>query len=125
MASAADTEDYLALHLGHLSGELDLRGVGELGVERGRGSFDQHLRPIVHLRRYRDKDGNISTSWLEMTPFPRNPCHLALQLRHLQSVLYLRRVGELGVEGDRGLSLPVFLVLFLRSDQTGSIKAGC
>lgn len=49
--------------------------------------------------------------------------YLTLQLRHLQSVLYLRRVGELRVKRDGGFSLPVFFVLFLRqtrSDQDPS-----
>lgn len=41
---------YLTLHLRHLSGKLDLCGVGELRVKRGGGSFNQHLRAIVHLR---------------------------------------------------------------------------
>lgn len=127
---------YLTLHLSHLSGELDLCGVGELRVKRGRSSFNQRLRPIVHLRRYRHKERNISPSWLEITDYAQDhishkacgSCaasldllrYLTLQLRHLQSALYFRSVGELGVEGDRGLSLPVFFVLFLRSDQTGS-----
>lgn len=46
---------YLALHLRHLSSQLDLRRVGQLGVERGRRPFNQQLGPIVHLQ---DGDGN-------------------------------------------------------------------
>lgn len=41
---------YLTLHLRHLSGELDLRGVGQLRVQGGRRSFNQPLRAIIQLR---------------------------------------------------------------------------
>lgn len=40
---------YLAVHLPHLSGKLDLSGVSELGVQRGRSSFGQSLRTVIHL----------------------------------------------------------------------------
>lgn len=40
---------YLTLHLSHLSGELDLSGFRQLGVEGGGGSSHQQLRTVIHL----------------------------------------------------------------------------
>lgn len=45
------TSTHLAVHLRHLSGKLDLRGVGQLGVQGGGGSFEQLVRAIIHLER--------------------------------------------------------------------------
>lgn len=123
---------YLALHLHHLSGKLDLCGVGELRVKRGGSSFN--LRAIPHLRALRDgQEGQAQqrhcSCHLEITdraqdhiPHKALLCscvYLTLQLRHLQGVLYFWSVGELRVEGDRCLPLPFLFILFLnkiRSD---------
>lgn len=52
--------------------------------------------------------------------------YLTLQLGHLQSVLYFWSISELGVDGDGGLPLPVFFVLFLKQNdiRTNQNKPG-
>jgi len=61
----------------------------------------------------------MNESW--KSPHLRFVCeYLTLELRHLQSVLYFWSVWKLGVQGDGGLSLPVFFVLFLQQKQIRS-----
>lgn len=45
---------YLTVELCHLSGKLDLCGVGQLGVQRGRSSSTRQLGAIIHLQDRRD-----------------------------------------------------------------------
>lgn len=52
---------YLAVHLSHLSGKLDLCGVRELRVKGGGSSFHQQLRSIIHLGD--EEDDTASGPW--------------------------------------------------------------